>query len=155
MMKISDLLSEDVVKVGLAADEKEEVIEEMIDFLERCGRVQDRDAARDAIMQREAKQSTGIGRGVAIPHGKSACIKQLTAALGISKHGVEFDSLDGEPVQVVFMLLAEANNPGPHIQALAQIARLFQLPHFIEDLIAAETPRQVMDAIVAGENREE
>jgi fructose-specific phosphotransferase system IIA component len=154
-MKISELLAEDVIKVGLASEEKEEAIEEMIDVLVRAGRAVDRDAAREAIMSREEKQSTGIGRGVAIPHGKSGTVKQLTSALGVSKHGIEFDSLDGEPVQIIFLLLAEANNPGPHIEALAQVARLFQVSGFIEDLIDAGSASEVMDIIIACEEREE
>ena len=154
-MKISELLAEDVVKVGLESEEKEEAIEEMIDVLARAGRVVDRGSALEAIMSREEKQSTGIGRGVAIPHGKCESIERLTAALGISKHGIEFDSLDGEPVQIVFLLLAEQNNPGPHIEALAQVARLFQVPGLIERLIDAGSASDIMDIIVAEEDREE
>ena len=112
-MKISELLNQDLIKVGLEGDEKEEVFEELIDLLVRQDRLADRDAARQAILTREEKQSTGIGRGVAIPHGKSGTITQLTAALGISSEGIEYDSLDGEPVRVVFLLLAEEGNPGP------------------------------------------
>ena len=127
----------------------------MIDVLVRAGRITDRGAALDVILEREGKQSTGIGEGVAIPHGKSETITELTAALGISKRGIEFDSLDGEPVQIIFLLLAEKNNPGPHIEALAQVARLFQIPGSIEDLIDAGSAGEIMDIIIAGEEREE
>ena len=154
-MKISELLAEDVIRVGLESEEKEEGIEEMIDVLVRAGRITDRGAALDVILEREGKQSTGIGEGVAIPHGKSETITELTAALGISKRGIEFDSLDGEPVQIIFLLLAEKNNPGPHIEALAQVARLFQIPGSIEDLIDAGSAGEIMDIILAGEEREE
>jgi len=154
-MKISELLAEDVIRVGLESEEKEEGIEEMIDVLVRAGRITDRGAALDVILEREGKQSTGIGEGVAIPHGKSETITELTAALGISKRGIEFDSLDGEPVQIIFLLLAEKNNPGPHIEALAQVARLFQIPGSIEDLIDAGSAGEIMDIIIAGEEREE
>jgi len=154
-MKISELLNESLIKVGLESLEKEEVFEELIDLLVRSGRVKDREAARKAIVEREEKQSTGIGRGVAIPHGKTATIMELTGALGIAKEGIEYDSLDGEPVQIVFLLLAEENNPGPHVEALAQIATLFRIPGFIERLIAAETAREVYDTIAAEEEREE
>jgi len=154
-MKITELLTEDQIKVGLESDEKEEVFEELLDLLVRQKRLSDRDAARDAILDREDKQSTGIGRGVAIPHGKSSTITQLTAALGISREGIEYDSLDGEPVQVVFLLLAEEGNPGPHVEALAQIATLFRIPGFIERLIAAESSKELYDIITAEENREE
>ncbi|HUV38106.1 MAG TPA: PTS sugar transporter subunit IIA [Planctomycetota bacterium] len=154
-MKISELLTPELIKVGLEGDEKEEVFEELIDLLVRQSRIGDRDAARRAILDREGKQSTGIGRGVAIPHGKSSSITRLTGALGTSSDGIEYDSLDGEPVQVVFLLLAETDNPGPHIEALAQIATLFQVPGFIERLVAVESAQELYDIIVAEEERED
>ena len=154
-MKIAELLTENLVKVDLESFEKEEVFEELIDLLVREKRITDRDAARQAIIERENKQSTGIGRGVAIPHGKCVAITQLTGALGISKGGLEYDSLDGEPVHLVFLLLAEDDNPGPHVEALAQISSLFRIPGFIERLIAAETPRELYDIIAAEESQEE
>jgi fructose-specific phosphotransferase system IIA component len=154
-MKISDLLNEKVIKVGLESEEKEEAFEELIDLLVRDGRLTDRDAAREAILEREEKQSTGIGRGVAIPHGKSDSIEELTAALGTSPDGIEYDSLDGEPVSVVFLLLANAHNPGPHIEALAQVATLFKIPGFIERLVDAESNEELYRIIRTEEEREE
>ena len=153
-MKISELLNERLIKTDLAGTEKEEVFEELIDMLMRERLVTDRRGAYSAIMEREKKQSTGIGRGVAIPHGKAAVVKQLCAALGVSKTGIEYDSLDGEPVQVVFLLLAEENKPGPHVMALAQIATLFKVPGFIEKLTAAKTPKELYDAVIAEEEKE-
>jgi len=150
-MKISELLTEKLIKVNLGSREKEEVFEELIELLVKERRVSDRLAAREAILERERKQSTGIGRGVAVPHGKSSTIPELTAALGISKEGIEYDSLDGEPVYVVFLLLAEENKPGPHVAALAQIASLFKVPGFIERLVAAETAHEIHDIIVSEE----
>ena len=153
-MKISELLNERLIKTDLVSTEKEEVFEELIDLLLRERLISDRRAAYSAILGREKKQSTGIGRGVAIPHGKSPAVKQLCAALGISKPGIEYASLDGEPVQVVFLLLAEEGNPGPHVMALAQIATLFKAEGFIERLIASKTPKELYDAIVAEEEKE-
>jgi fructose-specific phosphotransferase system IIA component len=154
-MKISELLTDSLIKVNLEASDKEEAFEELIDLLVEKKRISDREAARTAIIERENKQSTGIGRGVAIPHGKSETIWQLTAALGVSRNGIEYDSLDGEPVHIVFLLLAEQDNPGPHIEALAQVAMLFKTPGFIERLIKAETPREARDVIIVEEEREE
>ncbi len=153
-MRISELLNERLIKTDLVSTEKEEAFEELIDLLLRERRITDRREALVAIMAREKKQSTGIGRGVAIPHGKSAAVRQLCAALGISKKGIEYDSLDGEPVQVVFLLLAEENKPGPHVMALAQIATLFKVQGFIEKLIAAKTPKELYDTIIAEEEKE-
>ena len=150
-MKLIDLLDETVVKVGLEAEDKEEAFAELIELLVRAGRLPDRDRALQAILTREAMATTGIGTGVAVPHGREASVKTLTAALGISKKGIEYDATDGEPVFLVFLVLAEANNPGPHVQCLGEIARLLQVPGFNERLRGARTPREALDIIGAEE----
>ena len=144
-MRLADLLDEKVIKIGLASEDKEECLEELVDLLVRSERVSDRQSAVAALHQRERLGSTGIGNGVAIPHGKSTTVKNLTAALGVSRDGIEFDSVDGEPVHVVFLVLAEANNPGPHVAALAEIARLLQVPGFCRRLSEAPTAEAVLD----------
>jgi mannitol/fructose-specific phosphotransferase system IIA component (Ntr-type) len=88
---------------------------------------------------------------VAIPHGKHASIPALTAALGISKKGIEFDAIDGEKVHLVFMLLARIDDPGPHVRALAEIARLVQTPGFYRKLTEAETAKEILDVLDAEE----
>lgn len=150
-MKLIDLLDEKVVKVGLVAEDKEEAFAEMIELLVQAGRIEDRDRALQAILAREAMATTGIGSGVAVPHGKEASVKTLTAALGISKKGIEYDATDGEPVYLIFLVLAEQNNPGPHVQCLGEIARLLQIPGLNERLRAAKTPREALDIIRAEE----
>ncbi len=150
-MKLIDLLDESVVKVGLAAEDKEEVFAEMTELLVRGGRIHDRDRALQAILAREEMATTGIGSGVAVPHGKDPGVKALTAALGISKKGIEYEATDGEPVYLVFLVLAEANNPGPHVQCLGEIARLLQIPGLNERLRAAKTAREALDVIRAEE----
>lgn len=146
-MRLRDLLEESVVKVGLESLDKEECFEEMVDLLVRAGRITDREAALAAVAQREADGTTGIGRGVAIPHGKHAAIQALTAALGTSRDGIEFDALDGQPVHLVLLLLARIDQPGPHIAALAEIGRLVRLPGLYEKLMGAGTAREVLDII--------
>ncbi|MFP4056033.1 MAG: PTS sugar transporter subunit IIA [Candidatus Brocadiia bacterium] len=146
-MKLSDLLDESAIKVGLESEDKEEVFAEMIELLVRAGRLADRDAALGAILAREEMATTGIGNGVAVPHGKDPSVQRLTAALGISKTGIEYDAADGAPVYVVFLVLAEANNPGPHVQCLGEIARLLQVPGFYDRLCRAETPQEALAAI--------
>lgn len=150
-MKLIDLLDETVVKVGLEAEDKEEAFAELIELLVRAGRLPDRDRALQAILTREAMATTGIGTGVAVPHGREASVKTLTAALGISKKGIDYDATDGEPVFLIFLVLAEANNPGPHVQCLGEIARLLQVPGFNERLRGARTPREALDIIGAEE----
>jgi len=146
-MRLRDLLDESVVKVGLESVDKEECFEEMIDLLVRAGRLSDRAGALAAVRQREAQGTTGIGQGVGIPHGKHPSVPTLTAALGISAGGVEFDAIDSEPVHLVFMLLARVDDPGPHVRALAEIARLVQTPGFYRKLTEAKTARDVLDIL--------
>jgi len=149
-MKLSNLIDESVIKVGLESEDKEEVFAELIEVLVRAGRIADRDRALRAILTREEMASTGIGNGVAVPHGKDPSIKRLTAALGISRKGIDYDAADGQPVHVVFLVLAEANNPGPHVECLGEIARLLNLPGFYDRLCKAETPQEAL-AIIKSE----
>jgi mannitol/fructose-specific phosphotransferase system IIA component (Ntr-type) len=150
-MRLRDLLDESVVNVGLQSLEKEECFEEMIDLLVRGGRLSDRAGALAAVRQRELQGTTGIGQGVAIPHGKHASVPALTAALGTSARGIDFDSIDGEKVHLVFLLLARNDDPGPHVRALAEIARLIQTPGFYRRLTAARSAREVLDILDAEE----
>jgi PTS system fructose-specific IIA component/PTS system nitrogen regulatory IIA component len=150
-MRLRDQLDESVVKVGLKSADKESCFEEMVDILVQAGRVKDRAGALAAIRAREAQGTTGIGQGVAIPHGKHASIPTLTAALGISSKGIEFDSIDGDRVRVVFLLLARMDDPGPHVRALAEIARLVQTPGFYRKLTEAKTAQEVLEILDAEE----
>ncbi|MCX5674994.1 MAG: PTS sugar transporter subunit IIA [Planctomycetota bacterium] len=150
-MRLRDLLDDSVIKVGLKSRDKEQCFEEMIDLLVKAGRITDRAGALAAVRQREAQGTTGIGMAVGIPHGKHASIPTLTAALGISEKGIEFESIDGEKVRLVFMLLARVDDPGPHVRALAEIARLVQTPGFFRRLMDARTPKDVLDVLDAEE----
>ena len=150
-MRLRDLLDEPVVKVGLKSRDKEECFEEMVDLLVRAGRIPDRSAAIKALREREAKGSTGIGQGIAIPHANDASIKALTVAMGMSTDGIEFDAIDDEPVHVVFLLLARMDDPGPHVRALAEISRLIQTPGLYRRLTEAKSPREVLDILDAEE----
>jgi mannitol/fructose-specific phosphotransferase system IIA component (Ntr-type) len=146
-MRLRDLLDEAVVKVPLESLDKEECFEELIDLLVRAERIPDRAPALEAVRQREEQGTTGIGQGIAIPHGKDASVPKLTGALGISPDGIEFDAIDDEPVHVVFLLLARADDPGPHVRALAEIARLVQTPGFYRKLSEAGSAEEVLDLL--------
>jgi len=150
-MRLRDLLDEAAVKVGLESVDKEECFEEMIDIVVRAGRVTDRAATLRVIQERENLATTGIGEGVAVPHGKLASIPELTAALGTSADGIEFDSVDGKPVHLVVLLLASADKPGQHILALAEISRLVKTPGFLRKAIDAKTPTEFLDMLDAEE----
>jgi len=150
-MRLRDLLDESVIRVGLESLDKEECFEELVDLLARAGRLDDRPGALQALQEREAKGTTGIGGGVAIPHAKHPSVEHLVAALGTSPDGIEFDATDGETVQAVFLLLAPVDDPGPHVRTLAEIARLVQTPGFCRKLTEAADPDEVLQILEAEE----
>lgn len=138
-MQIMEFLQERAVTCDLKAHDKEGVIRELIGLLVHAGAVKDKDASRliQILLNREALGSTGIGYGVAIPHGKSSCVSRLVSAFGISRQGMNFDSLDGEMVQIFFLLVAPEDSAGPHLKALARISRLLKDKHFRDSLRSA------------------
>jgi mannitol/fructose-specific phosphotransferase system IIA component (Ntr-type) len=150
-MRLRDLLDEATVKIGLESVDKEECFEEMIDVLVRADRVPDRAIALRTLRARESRTTSGIGKGIAIPHGKHTSIANLTAALGISRKGIKFNSVDGEPVHLVMLLLANANEPGPHVRALAEVSRLIHIPGFYTRAVEANSPAELLDIIEAEE----
>jgi mannitol/fructose-specific phosphotransferase system IIA component (Ntr-type) len=136
-MDLTTLLSTENVKVPMEAYDKEEAIAELLELLVRNGTVPDREQALEALYEREDKGSTGIGGGVAIPHAKCEEMDGVALAVGISRDGIEFDAVDDEPVHVVFLVMAEAHNPGPNVETLAEIGNLMQVPGVYEDMVEA------------------
>lgn len=152
-MTLLDILSPRSVLVGLQGETKEEIIKELVDSLESGAVVTDREKVLQAVIEREKIMSTGIGDGIAIPHGKSDAVTRLAAALGIHKRGVDFEALDGEPAYVFFLLVSPANVSGPHIKALARISRLLKNDDFKKRLISAANAAEIMRLIEAEEKR--
>ena len=150
-MRLRDMLDESTVKVELESLDKEECIEEMTDLLVRAGRVTDRAQVLSAVRTREAEGSTGIGSGVAVPHGKCANLANTVLAVGISRQGIEFDAVDGKPVKVVFLIAASASEPGKHLQMLAEVVRLVRIPGLCTKLATAATPAEVLNLLDAEE----
>ena len=150
-MRLRDMLDESTVKVGLESLDKEECIEEMTDVLVRAGRVANSAQVLAAVRTREGEGSTGIGKGVAVPHGKCAGLTSTVLAVGISRNGIEFDSADGKPVKIVFLIAASASEPGKHLQMLAEVVRLIRVPGLCDKLTAATTPKMVLDLLDAEE----
>jgi len=146
-MKLAALLSPDVVVVELAAPTKKGVLEELCGVLSKAGKLPDPAAMVRTLMEREALGSTGIGAGVAIPHGKSAGVPGQAAALGIAKRGVAFDALDGEPVHIVFLLVAPTEAAGDHLKALAKISRLLKDKFFRQALRDAKSAAEALKII--------
>lgn len=148
-MSIMDFLDERAVTCTVASQAKEDVIREMVGLLVKSFVVKERDVPKlvQILLDREALGSTGIGQGVAIPHGKSDCVTKLVSAFGISRAGVKFDSLDGEPVHLFFLLIAPLDSAGPHLKALARISRLLKDKHFRDTLRSAKDETQLTKII--------
>lgn len=141
--KLSELLTPASINMDLRGLTKQEIIDELIDTLDRAGVLNDKAAVREAIIEREAKLSTGLGEEVAVPHGKTPGVDRLVAAFGIKREGIHFDAADGQPVKLFFMLASPQSVTGPHINALAQIARFLRSGRNKEKLLNARTPEEI------------
>ncbi|MFA5157288.1 MAG: PTS sugar transporter subunit IIA [Candidatus Omnitrophota bacterium] len=148
-MKITDFLSTNAIVTDIKSTKKEDVIKELVDSLINASDIDKRNRAKliDALMAREALGSTAIGQAVAIPHAKSDCVEKLVAAFGLSKRGVDFDSLDGEPAHIFFLLVAPQDSAGPHLKALARISRLLKDKYFRDSLRNCEDSASVINII--------
>ncbi len=147
MVRLSDILDPQRVQVPVAGQTKEQVIEELLDLLVRAGAITDRDEALRVILTRESTRTTGIGNGVAIPHGKCAGLGGVSVAIGICRSGVDFDSVDQAPVQLVVLLVSPVDQTGLHIQALARVSRLLSIDAFRRRLIQSASAQDVCSAI--------
>lgn len=146
-MKITDILNKQAIKIGMEATNKEEALKELVDVLASVKDVGDKKSIVKALIERENLGSTGIGQGIAIPHGKTDRVSELIAVLGISKKGVNFDALDGEPVYIFFLLVAPRDSAGPHLKALAKISRLLRDSFICELIRNAKDEKDVYEVI--------
>ncbi len=123
-MILTQILQPTCVKVPLEGKDKDAVITELVGLLDRNKLIQNSQTVLDAVFTRERTRSTGIGSGIAIPHGKCNAVKELVMALGVTETPIDFESVDGKPVSIVILLVSPLDQTGPHIQALARISRL-------------------------------
>jgi fructose-specific phosphotransferase system IIA component len=151
-MFLSQVLKPGCVVVPLKGREKHAVIAELIDVLDSNKLLLNKDVALQSVLTREQTRSTGIGSGIAIPHGKSTAIRELVMAMGIADQPIDFDSVDGKPVSIVILLLSPSDQTGPHIQALAKISRLMLDEAFRNKLQKANSPQQVCELLSEREN---
>ena len=133
-MILTKILQPNCVKVTIEGKDKTAVIAELVDLLDSAGLLQNKDSALDVVMKREKARSTGIGSGIAIPHGKCKDVKELVMAMGIIAEGIDFQSVDEKPVKIVILLVSPTDKTGPHIQALAKISKLMLDGDFKEKL---------------------
>lgn len=150
-MLLSELLTPDRVRVPLRAASKDALLEELVAVLRDAGAVGDADGVLRAVRDRERVLSTGVGSGVAIPHGKSEAVPQLAMAAGLTSEPVEFDALDGEPVRLLFLLVGPDSAAGQHVKALSRISRLVRRDAFRDRLIAARTAEEFVSIVAEAE----
>ena len=154
-MKLTDFITPAHVKIRLEGDGKEEIIEELVSLLVDTSDVVDPDAIFEAVMSREREGSTGLEKGVAIPHAKSDAVKSLSIVIGISRAGVNFAAQDGKPSHLFFLMVAPTSESGPHVQAIAKIVKMIKLDKFRKKLLDAKKPDDVVEAISRVENGED
>ncbi len=153
-MKMSELLEPEAVVEDLKAANKKEVLEELCEKLVSLHPTLDRDRLVGVLLDRERLGSTGVGEGVAIPHGKISEVGGLIACFGRSAGGVEFEAVDDRPVSLFFLLFAPEDSAGPHLKALAKISRLLKRPSVREDLLRAGSKQEIY-AILTQEDGED
>src|SRR5881275_3382925 len=151
-MRLIDILKPENIKVPLEAHSKTEAISELVAVLAKNGDVADAKKVLDAVLEREATRTTGIGNGLAIPHGKCSGTGDLVMAIGRAATPIDFQAIDGRPVSIIWMLASPPDKTGPHIHALARISRLMTIDKFRVALAAAKSPQEAFDIIVQQEN---
>jgi mannitol/fructose-specific phosphotransferase system IIA component (Ntr-type) len=152
-MHLSELLNENAVTLTLAARDKESCIKELVQLLETAHGVNTRGEILSKVLQRESMMSTGIGNGVAIPHGKTRLLDHLVAACGVSPAGIEFDSMDGEPASLFLLLVSPESLRGPHVKALANVSRLLKEESVRNALRQSRTPQEFLSVLREAEGR--
>jgi fructose-specific phosphotransferase system IIA component len=150
-MNLLDIITPDCIRAPLIAHEKRGVIEELVDLLTGLKRVNDPKALKEAVWTREQTRTTGIGHGLAIPHGKCAGIPTLAMAIGKPATPMDFQAIDGQPVKLVVLLASPPDRTSDHIQALAKISRLMTMDDFRNRIYAASTPGEIYELFKAQE----
>ncbi len=146
-MKLLDYLDPALIQLNLEADNKDKVLASLVDLLVAAGTLKNRDDVLSTLQEREGLGSTGIGHGVAIPHGKSAEIQRTAVAIACSREGVDFEAIDGQPTRIFFLLVAPENGANEHLHLLAKISRLMRDAGTREKLLSLDSPDQVLELL--------
>ncbi|NQT03745.1 MAG: PTS sugar transporter subunit IIA [Planctomycetes bacterium] len=146
-MALIDMVVEKIVKIPLESRDKPDVLRELVQILKDAGEIDDFETVLKAVQDREDKQSTGLEKAIAIPHCKTTAVSSLKLAIGIAPQGIDFDSMDGEPTKLFFLLVASPDLSGPHVEALAEIAKLARSNSFCKALVNAENAQEVVDLL--------
>lgn len=155
-MKFADFICTEAIEPKLVSEDKESVIRELVGTLVKAGQVAEKDSDDiiKTIIKREELGSTGIGRGVAVPHTKHASVDRLVGTVGISEFGVDFDSLDGEKVQLLFLLISPPDLPADHLKALGNISRQLRDDMFCRFLKQSKTSEDVAQLLSEADNNQ-
>lgn len=143
-MKISDILTEDVLEIRFAAKDKTEAINKMVDLANKSKKILNLENVRSVVFEREKLVSTGVGKGFAIPHGKSDDISDIVAAFAILSEPIDFDSIDSEKVQYIFLLVGKDSMLNMHIKLLSRISRLMNKDEFRNSLLTAKSKAELL-----------
>jgi PTS system fructose-specific IIC component/PTS system nitrogen regulatory IIA component len=135
-MFLTEVFPPELIKIGLEAEDKDEVFEEMVDYFCQIKKLSVRKEILQAIYDRESKMSTGIHKGIAVPHGKTDALDGIYGFLGISRKGIDYDALDGQPVYILFMLLAPQKDSEQHLRLLKRLADFLDNPQFYTELLS-------------------
>ena len=146
-MVLQDVLLPEFIKVDMEAEDKDEAFEELVAWYCQADKSDAHDAILEAIQAREAKMSTGIHKGIAVPHGKTGAVKTMRGALGISRKGVQYDSLDGEPVYLLFLIISPLEDSEKYLRLLKHLAELMEIPEFQIELQTQRDPQNAFKII--------
>jgi len=147
------MIKKSAVRLDLESQDKDAALKELVDLLCDSHRIRNREKVLDAIMIREARQSTGIGMGLAVPHAKTAEVDKLYLCVGLSREGIDFDSVDGEKCRIFFLLVSPIDVSGPHIKALAGISRLIKHQEFRNALLECGNVKELINTLKEGEKK--
>ena len=147
-MQLEKFFKIEHINADLSAKNKEDALLEMVDTIIRGGLNLDKSSILEILKQRESLGSTGIGEGVAIPHGKISTLNDIVIAFGRSVNGISYDSLDGKPVHLLFLLLAPENSAGQHLKILAKISKMLKEPDFRKKLLKTRSQNDLYKIII-------
>lgn len=154
-MKITDLLKKDTIILDLQSTSKADVIEELVAKLDSAGRLENREGYKEAILKRESQSTTGIGEGIAIPHAKTSAVKTPAIAFGRSVNGIDYESLDGQPSHLIFMIAASEGANNTHLETLSRLSMLLMDSDFRQVLLKADSIDDIINAIDTKESEGE
>jgi fructose-specific phosphotransferase system IIA component len=154
MNALADLLETGTIKLELEARKKNEALQELVELLHRAGRIEDPEATLGGLMEREKLTSTGIGSGIAIPHLLSPDVEQTVMAFGRKREGLRFDSVDNQPVNLIFLVVGPKHREYAHLRLLSRLSRLLHDGSFRRRLLEADTPEEILRILRREEDKE-